>query len=210
MCVRVFVRCAVFEKRINIGKDSTYVCVCEWKETDEIHRKSINYAYFAFSTCISFTLFTHFARASHTRAGRKEIENNLHNQVFNHCLYIVPYDSFSFSRIRTRSFFTFFDFRYNLSTENVFFLSMKISNQFFFSLLFSVRVFLVLFFHSTCGWQSILLFRILLWSIVVEFFLFVLDMYVCVCKRSRHGISLNSFIYGCIVLHTWFLFCILF
>lgn len=65
-----------FQERMNIQRAAPrYVCVCEnvrekrkgkKKETEQIHRESINYAYFAFST-FSFTV-----PASRARAEKKE------------------------------------------------------------------------------------------------------------------------------------------
>lgn len=177
------------------------VCVNERKkgkcETEEIHRKSINYAYFAFASCISFTPSGWASRAV---AGGKKIKHNLHNQVSNHCLHYLSYSA-------THSRF----FRYNLLVLRTFFVSRCWISEPVFVLITVIRV----------------------WNVYVVVFLVLVFLFtqhaddnlshcfecyydpsstdsLCASDRDTESLARNAFIYGCIVLHTWFHSCILF
>lgn len=100
------------------------VYTCEWnekwnrKDTPKIHQLRV----FRVFTCISFTPF---ARSRAARRGKK-MKNNLHNQVFNHCLYYLSYYT-----THSLTLHAFFDFRYNLSTENFFLSLLNFRTSFF-------------------------------------------------------------------------------
>lgn len=192
------------------------VCMCEWNEKKRRKVKQKRYTNPSITRISRFhqaSLSLHLAEVWPEQAvqavGEKKIKHNLHNQVFNHCLHYLSYyatHSLSLSR------FTFFLDLGTICRLRILFSRCWIFEPVFFLITvpctkqYTVfRFFGTLFFHSTCGWQSIALFRMLLWSIVVDFF-----MRMRVSDRDTESLSFNAFIYGFIVLHTWFLFCILF